>query len=128
IAIEWFGERSTERHLNTRRRKNFLLLGTHSGGHSRLHIECRQLNEPLRLSPLDLLPRRGALLLERTPGKRRSGRRLFQKTWPINLEGFPASAYAPTNPEDAGLSASGFPRIKCRRDGAECPRRITKAC
>ena len=94
-----------------------------------LHIERRQLNDPLRLCPLDLLPRRGALVFERTFGKRRSGRRLFQETWPISIESFPASAYAPSEQkDDAGLPATHFSRTKCRRSGADATRGAIKAC
>ena len=74
-----------------------------------------------------------AIPFEWTPDKRRSDRRLFQETWPINFEGFPASARATSNEEDgeAWVAATYRSRIKCCPGGAEsiwtgvtpCPKR-----
>src|SRR6266480_8062384 len=64
---------------------------------------------------MDCPARYRALPFEWTVGKRGSDGRFLQKSWPVNFEGIPASAGAPSNHEaDAGLPATYFSRIKCR--------------
>src|SRR6266480_7711004 len=80
---------------------------------------------------MDCPARYRALPFEWTVGKRRSDGRFLQKSWPVNFEGIPASAGAPSNHEaDAGLPATYFSRIKCRpgvRD-SECNPGAIKTC
>ena len=62
-------------------------------------------------------------------GKRRSGRRFFQKSWPIRFQGFPASTVPPTNQKDnAELAANYLWRIKSSPAVADCARRASKTC
>src|SRR4029077_13937672 len=100
---------------------------------NRVHIERRQFYQSPHSDALDFLARRRAFLFGRTVGKRRSSRRLFQESWPVSFEGFPAStpAGASSNQEaDAVLSTRHFSRIKRRRDyhDTECNRRAIKTC
>jgi hypothetical protein len=41
--------------------------------------------------------------------KRRTGRRLFQESWPVNFEGFPASACAQSTQKENVVGASPTP-------------------
>ena len=110
------------------RRENFLLLGTHPGGESRLHLERRKVNQSSHSFPLDLLPGGGALLFERMVSKRRPGGRFFQESWPIDFEGFPAPPYTRSNHEKAGSQGKHFPRIKCSPSKADSTRGAVTAC
>ena len=81
---------------------------------------------------MDFLAGGRARLFGRRAGKRRSGRRLFQETWPLDFEGFPASAGAESNQEEADLGrrATHVQTIKRRRGdrGAERNRTAIKPC
>jgi hypothetical protein len=109
-------------------RENLLLLGRGPGGQSRLHIERRQPYESPHSFALDFLAGRRPLSIERRLGKRRSGRRFFQKSWPVNFEGFSTSAGAATTQEGAEHPATCFPNIKCTRGKSESNRRAIETC
>jgi hypothetical protein len=65
--------------------KNLLLLGPSPGGQSWLHIESRKASLSSHSLALDFLAGRRPILIERTLGERRSGRRFFQKGWTVNF-------------------------------------------
>src|SRR4030095_2709001 len=90
------------------------------------HTERREHNESPHSFALDSIAGRRVLLFERTAGKRRSSRRLFQESWSLNFEGFQASAGAPSNQEDGGLPATHFPRTKYPRREPDCIRGAIK--
>src|SRR4030095_45531 len=94
-------------------REIFLLLNLDSSAKSRSHIERRELNESSHSFALGLLARRRAVLFKRMVSKRGSGRRLFQESWPIDFESFPASAYTRSGREKAAFQTRHFSRIKC---------------
>jgi hypothetical protein len=69
-----------------------------------------------------------ALSFERTVGKRRSGRRLFQESWPVSFEGFPASTPA-AHPQTEKTRVSRRPasRIPSAAEASPSPTPIEEA-
>src|SRR5262249_1199081 len=57
-----------------------------------------------------------------------SSRRLFQESWPINFESFPASTYTHSKQKKAGSQPRHFSRIKCCPANAESTRSVITAC
>jgi hypothetical protein len=105
-----------------------LLLDPDPDGKSCLHIERRKPNLPFFSFALGFIASGRAVLFKRTMRKRRSSRRLFQESWPIYFEGFPASAYTRSGREKAGFQTRHFSRIKCCPRNAESTRRAITAC
>src|SRR5882672_8784884 len=111
-------------------REILLLLDPDPDGKSRLHIERRKPKQPFYSFALGFVVSGRAVLFKRTMRKRRTGRRLFQESWPVRFEGFPASPHAQSKrEEDETYRASPeFAKLNCYRRVAGSSRRGRSRC
>src|SRR6516225_7153128 len=94
-------------------RNFFLLIGPDSGGKSPLHLERRKFNLPFDSFALDFVASGRAILFERTMRSCGSCRRLFQESWSVRFESFPAATDAESRREEdeACVAAPEFAKL-----------------